>query len=234
MTETSSDRTVDMKLAGDNLLRLAGLATLVAGACYVLVGIFHPANVPSSVTTTRWEVVHVLACAMCFFGVLGLTGVHVRQAARTGWLGLAGFLMLELWLVLVLGFSFVEAFVLPHVAATSPALVQAWMGMFNGPAGSFDLGVLPLLWTLTAPLYILGGVAFGVATFRAGVLPRWAGALLAVSTLAAPIAAFIPNAAQPKMAIPMGIALAWLGWALWSGHQAQPAPRVDHEHATAA
>jgi hypothetical protein len=205
-----------MKLTSDNLTRLAGLSALIAGSCYVLVGIFHPANIPSSVTTTRWEIVHVLACAMCFFGVLGMTGIHARQASKTGRLGLAGYLMLELWLVLIMGFSFVEAFILPHVANTSPAFVQAWMGMFNGPAGTFNLGVLPTIWTLTAPLYILGGLFYGIATFRAGTLPRWAGALLAISTLLAPVAALLPNASQPKTAIPMGIALAWLGYALWT------------------
>lgn len=182
----------------------------------MLDGIFHPANIPSSVTTTRWEIVHVLACAMCFFGVIGMTGIHARQASKTGRLGLAGYLMLELWLVLIMGFSFVEAFILPHVANTSPAFVQAWMGMFNGPAGTFNLGVLPTIWTLTAPLYILGGLFYGIATFRAGTLPRWAGALLALSTLLAPVAALLPNASQPKTAIPMGIALVWLGYALWA------------------
>ena len=200
----------------------------------MLVGMFHPANIPSSVTTTRWEVVHVLACAMCFFGVLGMAGLYARQAAKTGWLGLVGFLMLELWLVLIMGFSFVEAFILPHVANTAPAFVQAWMGMFNGPAGTFELGVLPTIWTLTAPTYILGGLFFGIATFRAGILPRWAGALLALSTLMAPLAAFLPNAAQPKMAIPMGIALAWLGYALWTGRHTQPRSPVRREPATAA
>ncbi len=216
-----------MKLTSEHLIRAAGLSALVAGICYVLVGIFHPANIPSSVTTTRWEVVHVLACAMCFFGVLGVTGLYARQAARTGWLGLIGYLMLELWLVLIMGFSFVEAFVLPHVASTTPAFVRAWMGMFNGPAGTFDLGMLPTVWTLTAPLYILGGLLFGIATFRAGILPRWAGALLALSTLLAPVAAVLPNAAQPKMAIPLGIALAWLGHALWTerGTEAPTAAR---------
>jgi hypothetical protein len=119
---------VTAKLTSENLIRLAGLSALMAGACYVLVGVFHPANIPSSVTTTRWEVVHVLACAMCFFGVLGMTGLYARQRPKMGWLGLAGYLMLELWLVLIMGFSFVEAFVLPHVASTSPAFVQAWMG----------------------------------------------------------------------------------------------------------
>ena len=136
-------------------------------------------------------------------------------------------------MVLIMGFSFVEAFILPHVTNTSPAFVQAWMGMFNGPAGTFNLGVLPTVWTLTAPIYILGGVLFGIATFRAGVLPRWAGLLLALSTLLAPVAAFLPNAAQPKMAIPMGIALAWLGFALWTEQRTQPLSQASREHATA-
>jgi hypothetical protein len=223
MTVTTKDSTgVEMRSMSDRLIGVAGLSALIAGACYVLVGMFHPANVPSSVTGARWETVHVLACAMCFFGVLGMTGLYARQAAKTGWLGLVGYLLLELWLVLIMGFSFVEAFILPHVAATAPEFVQAWMGMFNGPAGTFNLGVLPTVWTLTAPVYILGGLLFGVATFRAAILPRWAGALLTLSTLLAPVAALLPNASQPKMAIPLGIALAWLGYALWTEQRTQP------------
>ena len=211
-----------MKITNENLIRLAGLSALIAGICYVLVGIFHPANVASSVTTTRWEIVHVLACAMSFFGVLGMAGLYARQAVKTGWLGLVGYILLSLWLVLIMGFSFVEASILPHVATALPAFVQAWMGMFNGPAGKFDLGVLPTIWTLTGLVYILGGLLFGIATFRAGILPRWAGALLALSTVLAPIAGLLPNASQPKVAVPMGLAFAWLGYALWSERRTQP------------
>jgi hypothetical protein len=133
-------------------------------------------------------------------------------------------MLLSLWLVVIMGFSFVEAFILPHVATSSPALVHAWMGMFNGPAGTFNLGALPTIWTLTAPVYILGGLLFGIATFRAGILPRWAGALLAASTVLAPTAALLPNASQPKIAIPMGLALAWLGYALWTETRAEREP----------
>ena len=205
-----------MKITVDKLIRLAGFSAALGGICYVLVGIFHPANVPASVTTTSWALVHIAACAMSFFGLLGLTGLYARQAPKAGWLGLIGYLLLSLWLVLVMGFSFVEAFVLPHLAAGTPAFVEAWMGMFNGPAGTFDLGVLPTVWTATAPLLIFGGLLFGVATMRARILPRLAGALLALSTVLAPVAVLLPNAAQPKTAIPMGIALAWLGFSLWT------------------
>jgi hypothetical protein len=214
------DVTNDMsksKRTNVDLIGLAGLSAVLAGACYVLVGVFHPPNVFASATTTRWEIVHVIACAMCFFGILGLTGLYARQAAKAGWMGLVGFVMLSLWFAIIMGFSFVEAFVLPHLASVSPAFVHGWMGMFNGVASKVSLGALPTLWTLTAPIYILGGLLFGVATFRAGILPRGAGILLAVATVAAPVEGLLlPLAAQPKIAIPVGLALAWLGYALWS------------------
>ena len=209
-----------MKISASNLIRWAGFSAMLAGLCYVVVGIFHPANIPASVTTTRWVIVHIFACAMSIFGLLGLPGIYARQAEKAGWLGLIGYILLSLWLVVVMGFSFVEAFILPHVATALPAVVQSWMGMFNAPAGSFDIGILPTLWTLTGPVYILSGLLFGIATFRAGVLPRWAGALLALSTLLAPLAALLPNASQPKIAIPMGLALAWLGYAVWAERRA--------------
>src|SRR4051794_32545174 len=97
--------------ANHTLLRIAGLAAFVAGMCYVLVGLFHPANVASSATTTRWLIVHLIACAMSFFGLLGLAGLHARQASRTSWLGLCGYVLLSLWMALIMGFSFVEALV---------------------------------------------------------------------------------------------------------------------------
>jgi hypothetical protein len=203
-----------MKITSAGLLRLAGLSALLGGLCYVFVGIFHPANFPASVTTTRWEAVHVIACAMCFFALLGLAGIYARQAVKSGWLGLVGYVLLSLWFVLIMGFSFVEAFILPRLATASPTFADAWMKMFNGGSSQLDLGVLPTVWTLTAPLYIGGGVLFGIATFRARVLPRGAAVLLALGTALAPVGGLLSLTAQPKIAIPTGLAIAWLGYAL--------------------
>jgi hypothetical protein len=215
-----------MEITSARLLRWAGLSALIAGSCYVFVGVFHPANVVESAATTRWAVVHVVACAMCFFGLIGLTGIYVRQAARAGRAGLVGFLMLSLWLVAIMGFSFVEAFVLPRVVTASPSLVDAWMKVFNGGTSKVDLGVLPTLWTLVGVLYILGGLLFGVATFRAGILPRGAAVLLALGTLLAPLGGLLPLASQPKIAIPVGLALAWMGYSLMTERR-MPAVHVE-------
>jgi hypothetical protein len=216
-----------MKPTASSLIRWAGLSAMVAGICYVVVGIFHPPNILSSVTTTQWIMVHILATAMCFFGILGMAGLYARQAEKSGWLGLAGFVLLSLWFAFILGFSFVEAFILPSLATAVPKFVEGWLGMFTSSASEMNLGVLPTLWLLTAPLYILGGLLFGIATFRAGILPRWAAGLLAVGTTLGPVvAALLPLEYQPKVAVPVGLALAWLGYALWSERREQASEPV--------
>jgi hypothetical protein len=217
----------NMNITASKLIRWAGLAAMVAGICYVVVGIFHPPNILSSVTTTQWVMVHVLATAMCFFGILGMAGLYARQAEKSGWLGLAGFVLLSLWFAFILGFSFVEAFILPSLATAVPKFVEGWLGMFTSSASEMNLGVLPTLWLLTAPLYILGGLLFGIATFRAGILPRWAAILLVIGSALAPVAALLPLEQQPKVALPVGIALAWLGYALWSERRAHTSELVS-------
>jgi hypothetical protein len=216
----------DKRMHTSNLIRWAGLAAMVAGICYVIVGLFHPPNIASSVTTTIWAIVHTVAVAMCFFGLLGLTGIYSRQVKETGWVGLAGYLLLSLWLVLIAGFTFVEVFILPLLASAAPQFVDGWMGMLNGTASTMSLGILSMVWTLTAPLYMLGGLLFGIATIRAGILSRWAGGLLALGTVLAPVAVLLPLGLQPKMAVPVGLALAWLGYTLLAERREQAAQPV--------
>jgi hypothetical protein len=57
---------------------------------------------------------------------------------------------------------------------------------------------------------------FGIATVRAGVLPRWPALLLAFAAIITPAAALLPHALQRYAAVPMGIAMIWLGYSLWS------------------
>jgi hypothetical protein len=205
-----------MTITTAKLSQWSGAAALVAGVSYMLVGLFHPLNELASASTPTWAVVHVLACTTAFLGLFGVTGIYVRQVEAAGWTGLAGFVMLSLWFALVLSFSFIEAFVMPVMVATAPRIVEGWMAMFTVPIEGIELGVMPTLWLVSGPLYILGGLLFGIATFRAGVLPRWSGALLAVGTAAAPVAALFPFEYQSKVTLPVGLALAWMGYALWS------------------
>ena len=204
------------KVTTSTLMRWAGVSALVAGLCFIVVGMFHPVNVPSSVTTATWINVHIAAVVMCFFGLFGMAGLYARQAEKSGWLGLAGFVLFSVWLGLVLPFSFVEAFILPRLATESPAFVAGFLGMFTGIPSQAELGILPTFWNISGPMLILGTLLFGIATFRAGILPRWAGGLLAVGSLLIPAGALLPPELEPRILIPIGLALGWMGYALFS------------------
>jgi len=223
------------KITAATLMRLAGVSAMVTGLCFLVIGMFHPVNEPSQINAT-WVNVHVFATALGFFGLFGMAGLYARQVEESGWLGLIGFLLFTAWMTLVCGFSFVEAFILPQLATESPAFVAGLLGMFSGAPSQVDLGILPTIWNTSGPMFILGPVLFGIATFRARVLPRWAGALLALNVVLVPLGALVSPELQPKIImVPIGFALAWLGYALVSerrenaselsrAHSARPEP----------
>jgi len=201
---------------------------MVTGLSIIVIGMFHPLNISSSVTTATWVNVHILATALGFFGLFGMVGLYVRQVEETGWLGLAGFLLFTVWMTLVCGFSFVEAFIEPSLMTESPAFVSSLMGMFTSMPSQIDLGILPTLWNISGLLIILGPLLFGIATFRARVLPRWAGGLLALVAVLVPVGGMVPPEYQAKLImIPLGLALAWLGYALFVERREKATERVS-------
>ena len=210
------------KITTSTLMRLAGLSAIVAGLSIIIIGMFHPLNIPSSVTTATWVNVHIFATALGFFGLFGMAGLYARQVEESGWLGLIGFLLFSAWMTLVCGFSFVEAFIEPRLVTESPAFIASLMGMFTSMPSEIDLGILPTLWTISGLLIILGPLLFGIATFRARVLPRWAGGLLALVAVLVPLGGMVPPEYQAKfIMIPLGLAVAWLGYALVSERREQ-------------
>ncbi|MFC4102559.1 hypothetical protein [Paenibacillus xanthanilyticus] len=200
-----------------NFARLAGIAAMSAGILFIGIQAVHPPETISSVTTGTWAVVHYLTIAMAIFGLIGITGLYAKQAKEAGWLGLAGFSLLSLFWIATIAFTFVEAFILPLLASDAPEFVMGYLGIFSGGTGEANLGVLPAIAPLAGVVYILGGLLFGVATLRAGVLPRGAGALLAAAAASTLASSLIPHPLDRLLAVPMGLALAWLGYALWSG-----------------
>ncbi len=199
------------------LMRLAGLSAMLAGLCMVVMGLFHPVNIPEAVTTATWVNVHIAATAMSFFGLFGMAGLYARQAEKSGWLGLTGFVLTSLWFGLVMPFSFIEAFVLPRLAIVLPEFVAGFLGMFTGVPSEIDLGILPTLWNISGPMFILGPLLFGIATFRTSILPRWAGGLLAFGALLIPVGAMVRAEYQPEVALlTIALALTWLGYTLFT------------------
>src|ERR671917_1601315 len=166
-----------MKPSDPKLIRWAGLSAMAAGIIFVVILLINPPDVLSSVTTDAWAISESSKVAMCILGLLGLTGLYARQANEAGWLGLAGYLLFSLFYALTLPFVFAQAFILPLLATTAPAFVESWLGIINPESPvEMNLGALPVLyWLAGVAGYILGGVLFCIATFRAGVLPRRGG-----------------------------------------------------------
>jgi hypothetical protein len=215
-----------MKVTTSNLIRFSGLALVPAGMVFAGIQPIHPPDVVESVTTTAWAIITSLKFAMSVLFVVGITGLYARQAEKAGLFGLLAFLVLATSWTLQTPFVFTEAFVLPPLAATAPAFVDGALGISYGHTGDVNLGVLPALYSVVGIAYMLGGLLFGIATFRAGILPRVPAALLAIAATLTPLAALLPHAEQRYAAIPVALALAWLGYALWSERRASTAESV--------
>src|SRR5262249_23211635 len=125
-------------------------------------------------------------------------------------------------------YVFAEAFIFPPLATTAPQFVDSALGTIaRGQASAVNLGALPTIYSLGVGVsYMLGGLLFGIATFRASILPRWPAGLLAVAAALTPLAALLPHAIQRLAGIPVGLALAWLGYALWSERRTRAAEPV--------
>ncbi len=178
-------------ISPDALLRQTGLLAMAAGASTFLSPILHPDDPGSA----AWVPVHLLSFAALIAVLLVLVGVFVRQLPRSGRLDLAGFLV---------------AFV-----GTSMMLMEGREHLFSH---DFGQGTPVGLWQLiaTSLVFSVGYILLGVAIFRAGVLPRGAGVLLAVG---GPIVAFSPPIGILAVLVVghtlFGAGLAWLGYALF-------------------
>jgi hypothetical protein len=167
-----------------------------------------------------------LTIGVSFFGLLGMAGLYARQVEAAGWLGLAGFLLFGLWLVLVPGFTFFEAFILPLLAIDAPGFAEGFLGIFTGSAGGTTFGTLATIWTLMGPMYMLGALLFGIATVRAGILSRWAAGVFGFGAVSSLAFALLPHDLEPLAAVPVGVGLAWLGYALWAERRGHASERV--------
>jgi hypothetical protein len=73
------------------------------------------------------------------------------------------------------------------------------------------------VYSLVSILFVLGSLLFGIAMFRARILPRGAAILFAISgPLAGTMFTLLPYQLVQLTSIPIGAAMVWLGYALFS------------------
>jgi hypothetical protein len=140
-------------------------------------------------------------------GLWVLAALYLRQREASGALGLLAYGIQSFGMALVIGFLFTQAFVLGGMDAAQRAALLA------GPAG--------LVTVIALAIVTLGAILFGIATWRAGIFPKWAALLLAIGFVLAPIGA----AATPILKLigeaVLSAGLIGLSYALFSGARTQ-------------
>jgi hypothetical protein len=182
MTQTA------LRLSG--LLQIGGVALL--GAAIVMLSLRPVIN---QVFSPR---INLLLLLSSIFLLLSLPGMYVRQAGSAGWLGLAGYALLQAGIVMIV------------IIAATPLLY---------PSISEPIGENLILFVLGIAL-TLGLLLTGIATLRAGVYPRWSGMLLLAATagffFVFFIAEFLPPIAgqvgSATFGLLLALALAWIGY----------------------
>jgi len=177
------------------ILLVAGAALL--GIAIVLVSLKPVMNEVFSPGVAR------LFLLSSIFLLLSLPAMYARQADAAGWLGLAGHVLLQTGILLLV------------LLAATPILYPALQTPSGENLVAFLLGI-----ALT-----LGLLLTGMATIQADVYPRWAGILLLAATVGFFFDFFVaefllPLAGQLGSAIfgaLLAFALAGIGISLWIG-----------------
>ena len=174
-----------------------------------------PEGVVEAATTTPYIVfggVRLLGGTLLVFGLVALYAYQVEAAGR---LGVVGFVVSTIGTVLLTGSAWFQLFVVPAMAAEVPAFAEAARAAQVGQWLTVGL-IVPLL------AQAVGWVIFGVATYRAGVFPRW----VAVAVVLGALLLFVP---VPGIPIVFQLAVASMGFLLFSGRVDAPAqePAAD-------
>jgi len=227
-----------MTITPTALTKAAGAAAAVAGIMFIGIQIGHPELDATAITTTDVYVRDQLKVLMAVLALVGITGMYLSQIRRNGLLGLVGYVVLAAGYLLIMCGVFAAAYVFPEVAESNPGYVNDIIAADTG-RGSVegDIGALQTVIQLRGVAYLLGGLLFGIALYRANVLARWASALLAVGGIASVVLSLMPDAFYRLLAVPNGIAMVGLGYSLWHTARAStsmqasasimPAPRAE-------
>jgi hypothetical protein len=201
-----------MKVTTPKLIRWAGLSAMMAGIIFAAI---QPVNLP--VNSSIFIIITSFKTSISIFGLLGITGLYARQVEETGWQGLVGYLLLTIYYAVQMCILFIEPTILPLLTTVAPTFVESVMQLSSGVGAPTNLDGLTTIYTTASILYVLGSLLFGLAMFRARILPRWAAALFAISgPLSGTMFTLLPYQLVQLTSIPIGTAMVWLGYALFS------------------
>ena len=214
-----------MSITSNRLIAPAGLCAAAAGAIFVGVQINHPPADVAHLVTTEMTIRMTAKVLFCALALAGLAGMFLRHRHRFGRLGRAGYALVSIGFLAMLVQECLIGYYLPTLAHSKPVYVQHVLNGAMAHGASSGIGAWQGLFLVAGMGYSLGGLLFGIALFRAGVLSRWASALFAFGTVSALALAALPLSFSRPFAVPTGVALIGLGLSLWRNER-RPADTV--------
>ena len=182
----------------------SGLAMVVSLLMEWLV-VPHERLGPEAFLTNAYLVSSGLRLVSIVLLVWGLLGIYGRQSRALRTFGLWAFVVAFLGTALTVGNVWAEVFVWPTLTEVAPNTLS---GTITDASPYLVAGL-----NVSFPLFGMGLILFGAATFWAGVYPRWASVLLIVSI---PVTIFLdptPGTFQESIGqILLGTAVTALGW----------------------
>jgi hypothetical protein len=164
---------------------------------------------------------------LAIFGVFAL-GAYLATS-RAGRMGLAAMVMTVVGNALFLSVVGLSAF-------ATPAIGEAYLAGMEGVMQVEFSSAMTATFLLAILLLFVGNVLLGVAVWRSGTLPMWAGAIWAASALLFYVLGAVIGMAttgsslvtQPVGALLMGISGGWIAWSVMR----RPSTRVGGQDAT--
>jgi hypothetical protein len=214
-----------MTVTPSTLFRATGVAAAIAGLIFIGVQIGSPHLDGTNIASTNAVVRDSLKVLMAALALAGITGMYLFQVKKIGVLGLVGYLTFAIGYLTMLGIEFVAAFVLPSIAHSSPAYVSNAIAEATNGTVTGSIGLIKVAILVNGIAYVAGGFLFGIALFRAKVLTRWAGLLLACGSVATVATGLMPQY-ERLFAFPTAVALIALGYSMWQAQRTSAARSV--------
>src|SRR5215210_9230432 len=161
--------------AGAWAAMVSGLAVVVSMLLAWLVVPYERLGLTEAYLTSSYSVSSGLRLLGMILLVWGLIGIYTPQSRAAGTFGLWTFVFVFLGAALAVGNVWAEVFVYPTLAQIAPAMLSG-AGFGTEAAAYMARGL-----SISYPLFFLGLILFGAATFWARVYPRWIAVLLIVS-----------------------------------------------------
>jgi hypothetical protein len=207
-------------MSSSRLIRLGGLVALVGFVFVFIMETIYFFSLPDDVAesiqarSSEFFVIELLYIIALLIAFLGFVALYARQAEQVGVLGLIGFVMSFFGFVSFFAVEWERTFILPILAQVIPNLVD------NADPNLTQTQTFQVGQAIGFLLLFGGWLLFGLATFRARVLPRGAAILLMVGAALAAFWAVDPFGGVFELTgagVSFGYtALAWMGYRVWS------------------